>query len=266
MSKLDGLISDLMAEHEALDEEVAELEPERFRLATPAEGWTVADQLSHLAYYDTTAALALVNPEAFAEHKRALFAGEADPASDVALGRSVPPERLLADWRTSRRDLLDALEAADPEKRVAWYGPEMSLASFITARLMETWAHGQDVRDALGRPPVVSDRLRHICHLGFSARRYAYLVHGLDPSTEPVRVEATAPGGSAWLFGPTEATDSIRGSALGLALVFTQRRHPAETDVVAEGKAAGEWLAIAQAFAGPPGTGRRPGLGMPEPV
>jgi uncharacterized protein (TIGR03084 family) len=263
MGKLDGLLADLLAEHAALDAEVAGLPVSSFALLTPAEGWTVADQLSHLAYFDATASLALLHPAAFAEHKRALFVGELEPSADLALGRSVAPDRLLADWRRGRRELLDALAAADPGGRVPWYGPEMALTSFATARLMETWAHGQDVRDTLGRPPAVSERLRHICHLGFAARRYAYRVHGLEPPETAVRLEAVAPSGSTWAFGAEEAAQSIHGSALGVALVFTQRRHPDDTDVVADGESAAEWLSVAQAFAGPAGPGRRPGLGMP---
>lgn len=263
MGEPDGLIADLMAEQEALDKVVAPLEEKAWSAPTPAEGWTVRDQISHLAYFDTTAALALVSPERFAEHRAALLAGELAEASDVALGRSVASDRLLADWRTSRRDLLDALSAAAPAGRVPWYGPDMGLASFTTARLMETWAHGQDIRDALGLPAAVSDRLRHVCHIGVAARRYAFSVHGLQDPGTPVRVEAVAPSGSRWAWGPAEAPERLVGSALGLALVFTQRRHPDDTDVRAEGPTAARWLSIAQAFAGPAGPGRRPGLGMP---
>lgn len=263
MSRMDELLSDLSDEHESLDEVLADLTQAEWEAPTPAEGWQVRDQISHLAYFDTTASLALVAPERFEEHKAGLLAGEQGRAPDVALGRSVDGRHLLADWRTGRRDLLDAARGADPERRVPWYGPEMSLASFTTARLMETWAHGQDVRDALGLPASVSRRLRHICHIGVSARRYAFLVHGLtDPGT-PVRVEAIAPDGETWAWGPDDAQEQITGSALGLALVFTQRRHPADTEVSAKGATAQQWLSIAQAFAGPAGPGREPGLGMP---
>ncbi|MGO9909545.1 MAG: TIGR03084 family metal-binding protein [Acidimicrobiales bacterium] len=263
MTRMDELLSDLGDEHDALDDVLTDLTQAEWQTATPAEGWQVRDQISHLAYFDTTAALALVSPDRFEEHKAALMAGEAGSAPDVALGRSVDGRHLLADWRTGRRDLLDAARAADPARRVPWYGPDMSLASFTTARLMETWAHGQDVRDALGLPASASHRLRHICHIGVSARRYAYLVHGLtDPGT-PVKVVAVAPDGEIWTWGPDDAEETLTGTALGLALVFTQRRHPADTEVIANGATAQQWLSIAQAFAGPAGPGREPGLGMP---
>ena len=261
MSRIDGLLADLAEEQEALDGVVAPLDELAWSAPTPAEGWQVRDQVSHLAYFDATAALALVAPDRFAEHRRALFAGEVVPGADVALGRSVEAIRLLADWRTGRRDLHDALAASDEARRVPWYGPDMSLASFATARLMETWAHGQDVRDALGLPPAASDRLRHVCHLGVAARRYAHLVHGVDDDGTPIRVEVTSPGGSVWAWGPEGAEETITGSALSFALVVTQRRHVDDTDLAATGAAARRFLSVAQAFAGPAGPGRRPGLG-----
>lgn len=41
--------------------------------------------------------------------------------------------------------------------------------------------------------------------------------------------------------------------------MVTQRRHPADTDLVATGPEVEEWLGLAQAFAGAPGPGREPG-------
>jgi uncharacterized protein (TIGR03084 family) len=128
----------------------------------------------------------------------------------------------------------------------------MSIASFTTARLMETWAHGADVRDALGVPIEPSARLRHIIHLGVTARPFSFAVHGVTDPGDPIRIEATGPDGSTWTWGPADATDRVSGSALDLALVLTQRRHRSRTDVVARGAAAEQWLAIAQAFAGAP--------------
>jgi uncharacterized protein (TIGR03084 family) len=124
----------------------------------------------------------------------------------------------------------------------------MSLASFTTARLMETWSHGADVRDALGVPIEPNDRLRHICHIGVGARAYSFAVHQVDDPGDPIRVVATDTG---WAWGPEDAANRIEGSALDLALVFTQRRHPSRTSVHASGPVAEQWLSIAQAFAGP---------------
>jgi uncharacterized protein (TIGR03084 family) len=252
------LAADLAAEHEALDVLVADLAVEEWVRPTPADGWSVADSVSHLTYFDATASLALTDPLAFAEH-----AATREDGSDVTLGRSVPGPELLATWREGRAALLAAIGRADPAARVPWYGPSMSLASFVTARLMETWAHGADVADALGRDLVVTDRLRHVVHIGVRARPYAFMVHGVQDPGTAVAVVATAPDGSEWSWtsGSDETgsvAETLRGPARDLALVFTQRRHPSDTAVVAEGPTAGQWLRIAQAFAGPAGPGRAP--------
>jgi uncharacterized protein (TIGR03084 family) len=247
------LLADLAAEHAALDARVATLDDDGWRSPTPSEGWTVADGVSHLAFFDRTAVLALTDPDAFTAHLSSMAAGPPEP--DVALGRSGDHAALLGSWREGRAALLAAAGAADPSVRVPWYGPAMSFASFVSARLMETWAHGQDVADALGRPPVESDRLRHVIHLGVGARAYSFRVRGLTDPGDPVRVEATDRG---WSWGPADAADRVAGSALGLALVLTQRRHRADTDVTVAGPTATAWMAIAQAFAGPAGPGRPP--------
>jgi len=132
----------------------------------------------------------------------------------------------------------------------------MSPASFSTARLMEYWAHGQDVVDALGVERAGTDRLRHICHLGVRTRGFAYANRGLPVPTEPVAVRLTSPTGQTWLYGDPDATEQVAGTALDFCLLVTQRRHRDDTALVAQGASADEWLSIAQCFAGPPGGGR----------
>ena len=134
----------------------------------------------------------------------------------------------------------------------------MSAASFISARVMETWAHGQDVADTLGVSREPTHRLRHVAHVGVRARPFSYVTRGLPVPPEPVRVELTGPAGETWTWEP-DATDSVTGDALDFCLVVTQRRHVADTDLAINGPLAEEWMTIAQAFAGPPGQGRAPG-------
>lgn len=257
MVTLAEVCSDLAEEHGALDRHVAALAAKDWDRPTPATGWTVRDQISHLAYFDGTATLALVDPDGFARHLAEdgpALAGPIPP--DVALGRTLAPAALLERWRAGRGHVLDALAGADPAARVPWYGPPMSPTSFGTARLMETWAHGVDVTDTAGRPPASSARLRHVIHIGVRARPYAFRVNGLEDPPTPVAVVADAPDGSVWTWGDPAGAEALRGPALDLALAFTQRRHPADTAVVASGPVAAQWLAIAQAFAGPAGPGR----------
>jgi uncharacterized protein (TIGR03084 family) len=136
----------------------------------------------------------------------------------------------------------------------------MGVVSLATARLMETWAHGQDVADALGVRRTPTARLRHVAHLGVATFRYSFTATGREAPHVPVRVELTAPDGELWTWGVADATDRVTGSALGFCLLVTQRRHRDDTDVKSVGPVATEWLSIAQSFAGPAGSGRQPGM------
>jgi uncharacterized protein (TIGR03084 family) len=155
--------------------------------------------------------------------------------------------------------MLDVFRPLDRRARIPWYGPSMSALSFATARLEETWGHGQDVADALGARRADTDRLRHVAHLGVLTRGYSFKNQGRPVPTEEVRVDLRSPSGEAWAWGAASAINRVAGSARGFCLVVTRRRHVADTDLVVEGPVAREWMEIAQAFAGPPGSGRRPG-------
>jgi uncharacterized protein (TIGR03084 family) len=255
---LEELLADLSAESDALERMVIDLPPDAWRTPTPAEGWTVAHQIGHLAWTDEVAGLAAQDPGAFADLlKRAVAEPHAidDAASEAA---AVEPPELLQRWQRARTTLADALQAVPAGTRLPWFGPPMSPASMATARLMETWAHGQDVADALGLPHEAGARLRHVAYLGVRTRDFAYALNGRTPPAEPFRVELTAPGGDPWSWGPDDATQVVRGPAADFCLLVTQRRHRDDLALEAFGAAADAWLDIAQAFAGPPGGGRAP--------
>ena len=172
---------------------------------------------------------------------------------------------LLKWWREERNVLINALARMGPKDRLPWYGPSMSAVSFATARLMETWAHGQDVVDALGVSRLATDRLRHIAHLGNITFGWSFTNRQMEVPQVPVRVELIAPSGELWSWGPEDAGDIIRGSALGFCLVVVQRRHYADTDLIITGETAQKWMTVAQCFAGPPalgpGSGKFPKMG-----
>jgi uncharacterized protein (TIGR03084 family) len=259
MGPVDALCNDLAAEHDDLDRIVAGAD---LGVPSPAPGWTVGDQISHLWFFDQQALLAMTDPDRFAAHAARLRAEmETGTGTDMSVepGRALGADELLERWRADRRRLVDHARTVDPKARVPWYGPSMSARSFITARLMETWAHGQDVADALGVGRVPTDRLRHVAHIGVGARAFSYVANGRAPREAEVRVELVAPSGDQWTWGPPEASDVVRGPALDFCLLVTQRRHRDDLALEVEGDAANEWMAIAQAFAGPPGHGRQPG-------
>lgn len=254
---MDQICDDLLAECEALDAVVASLGEAQWDTPTPAAGWSVRDQISHLWFFDVRETMALTDPDAFAADMRELFASGGTEAS-VAPGRSMSGAELLERWRTDRNRLVDIARAVDPATRVPWYGPAMAARSAITARLMETWAHGQDVCDALGATRAPTARLRHVAHIGVRARPFSYMINGRDMPGEPVYVALHGPGGARWEWGEP-GPDRVEGDALDFCLVVTQRRHVDDTSLQVSGAAAADWIAIAQAFAGEPGGGRTPG-------
>jgi len=266
VTSLPDLLVDLEAEHAELDVLVAGLDDEAWARATPSPGWAVRDQVSHLAFFDDAATMALTEPERFGAVADAALASDADPMEEhLRRGRALAGAEVLAWWRGSRAQMMAAARTLAPHDRVLWFGPPMGALSFVSARIMETWAHGQDVADALGATRSPTARLRHIAHLGVRARPFSYAVRGLELPADDIRVELGAPGGERWEWGDPAAAASVRGSALDFCLVVTQRRHVLDTALEVRGAAAQEWLAIAQAFAGPPGPGRRPAPAGPEP-
>lgn len=255
---MEQICADLVAEHDALDAIVAGLTEQQWDTPTPAPGWSVRDQVCHLWFFDQRALMALTDPDAFAADAKALMAAGGTDAS-VQPGRAISGAAMLSCWRADRAELLAVARTVDPSARVPWYGPAMGARSFITARLMETWAHGQDVADALGAHREPTARLRHVAHIGVRARPFSYATNGREVPAGEVYVELHTPEGETLSWGPPDSVDRVTGPLLDFCLVVTQRRHHRDTALTITGPQATEWIDIAQAFAGPPGVGREPG-------
>ena len=153
----------------------------------------------------------------------------------------------------ARAGVLQALAAVPPGARVIWLGRPMGAGTLASARIMETWAHGEDVADALGVRRAATDRIRHVADLGVRTRDHSFRTHRLPVPDAPFRVELTAPSGAVWAWGPEDAEQRVTGPALDFALLVTRRRHPDDLLLRADGEQARKWLTIAQAFAGSPG-------------
>jgi uncharacterized protein (TIGR03084 family) len=263
---LIGLLSDLAAESQELDETVAVLSPVQWAVLTPAAGWTIAHQIAHLAWTDELSLRAACDPDGFRTTQNAArsdLTTRVDAAA--ANGATVAPCELLSRWRTARAALSSALAEIPPHTAIPWLGPDLSAPSMVTARLMETWAHGVDVRDALDHPTRATTRLRAVAHLGVRTRDYAFRQYRLSPPPEEFRVELTGPDHQVWTWGPAEATQRVTGPALDFCLCVTRRRHRDDLALRTTGGEADRWLDIAQAFAGPAGTGRSPTSPDPPP-
>ncbi|MCW2831493.1 MAG: hypothetical protein JWP31_2185 [Aeromicrobium sp.] len=254
MGRLDDVLSDLTAESLQVDQWVAGLTADGWTTVTTPQGWTVTHQVAHLHWTDLTSIAAIREPDEFA---RVLELSTLDPGGFVDTATEemalVPPEDLLPAWREGRVELDAALRSVPDASKVPWFGPPMSPTSMATARIMETWAHGRDIGEALGLQIPETSRTRHVCHIGVRARGFAYLVRGEQAPDVEIRVELTGPDGDLWTWGPQDAAERVTGTGADFALLATRRRHLDDVDVVADGPHAAHWLTIVQAFAGLPG-------------
>ena len=260
---LETVLRDLAAEGGELDDLVRGLTEAQWRLPTPAPGWDIATTVGHLAWTDEAAAAACAAADGDTRGWDALVrevVEDVEGVVDAAAARigSASPTDLLQRWRQARTALTDDLRTVPDGVRLPWFGPPMSPVSMATARFMETWAHGLDVRAALGHEYTPTDRIRHVAHLGVRTRGFSFATNGLPAPQDEVRVELAAPSGATWAFGPPDAAQRVSGSAYDFCLLVTQRTHRLDTDLTAVGADADRWLDIAQCFAGPAGAGREP--------
>jgi uncharacterized protein (TIGR03084 family) len=261
---MDDLCADLLAEYDELASLVDGFDATQWALPTGFFHWTPWDEIAHLLYFDEAAMAALADPAAFAPSAQDLLARMVAGEQISGICRRqfghLDGAALTARWRPVYRRLVEQLSGCDPKARLPWYGPSMSARSFATARLMECWAHGQDVWDAVRRRRPVHARLRHIAHLGVSTYGWSFAVRGAQPPGPAPWVDLEGPGGQRWTWGAPDAAAAIRGPALDFCRVVTQRRHVDDTRLQVEGEAARAWMAVAQCFAGEPATGPAPGV------
>jgi len=250
---------DLLAEYRELDALAASLNAAQWRQPGAFYGWSAWDEIAHLCYFDQTALQSATEPEAFLRGAQALGALMAAGGHISAVAREqyghLDGPALLAYWRPVHERLAATLAALDPKARLPWYGPPMSARSFATARLMETWAHGQDVWDTVGRIRQPTARLRHIAHIGATTYGWTFVNRGEAVPGPAPHVALSAPDGQTWTWNDPQPDNFVRGSAEDFCLLVTQRRHLDDTALAYSAGPAQMWLAQAQCFAGPPATG-----------
>jgi uncharacterized protein (TIGR03084 family) len=262
---MDNICKDLSAQYLEFDTLVSSLSRKKWFAVTPFFGWTIYDQVAHVAFFDRQALLAIKAPKIFTDSTKSILQllsseGEWPPKTNPLLGPEHPDE-LMNLWRTTRTELLKRLEHIVPKQRIVWYGPDMSARSFATARLMEVWAHSQDVFDTLRVKRKNTARLQHVAHIGVTTFAWSFAVRNLSPPRSRPRVELIGPSGEFWVWGEPDAEETVTGSAEEFCMVVTQRRNIADTRLQYRGDQVKQWLSFAQAFAGvaqtPPAPGER---------
>ena len=255
---------DFLDESETLAAVLAGLAEGDWQRETQFKRWTLDDIVVHLHFWNRAADLSLVDPEGFGQLARKVVAraqadGSLRPIENETVAARGPA--LYDAWTTQYRDMAGRWGALDPKTRVKWVGPEMSVKSSITARQMETWAHGQAVFDQLGLERRDTDRIRNIVVLGVNTFGWSHTVQGLAVPEKIPLLRLRSPSGEEWVFGDADSGNRITGAAVEFAQVVTQTRNIADTHLRVEGDVATRWMATAQCFAGtretPPVAGTR---------
>lgn len=244
---------DFRDESSALACQLLPLTDAEFEIPTLFKGWTINNILRHLHVWNIAAGKSLEGDEAFADFMAKLMAG--GPAlrfaeREAAYLVGVAGAELLDAWMTGFDDLATRFARTDPKLRLKWVGPDMSAISSVTARLMETWSHGQAVYDVLGVERTNADRIGNIVLLGVNTYGWAFKNRKEEPPGPMPRLRLTAPSAAIWEYG--EGNDLIEGDAAEFCQIVSQCRNIADTSLLVEGPVATRWMAIAQCFAGPP--------------
>lgn len=241
------ILADLVAEQQLLDQYLQSIRDRDWGTKTPAAGWDVRDQVSHLAWSEEYAYNALEEGGSRLADAFHHESGELFTAVGVQQGRTMRPQEVIEWWRGSRAKVVDSLSRKDPTERIPWFAGSMSAKAFATARQMETWAHGLDIHASFGDESEDSTRLRHIAWLGWRSLPYAFELAGED-YTEPVRVELIGPDYSKWVYGPGDTSQVIRGSAGEFCRVAVRRLAANMTSLRTEGDIAALALRVVRAY------------------
>lgn len=260
MSDTNPVIAALTADGASFDALVADLPEAAWATPTPAAGWSIAHQVAHTAATFRLAGLAAADPAAFGKLAAGL-SPDFDANVDAAMAPflALPPAQLLAAFRGERDRAVAALAAVPGDQVVPWLVRPLPPAVLACAGMMELFAHGQDIADALGVRREWTDRLQFLVSFAVRVWDFGYLARNLPVPDVEFRFEITGPSGAVWSFGPADAANRVTGPAEDLCLLTTRRRHHSDLAITATGPQAQAWLEIAQCYRGPAGEGRAPG-------
>lgn len=257
--------TDFLEASDALFELLAAAPASAFSRPTLFKDWTIDDVLGHLHMWNVAAEISLTDPDEFRpfvqRYRDALAGGESRQDYTLRWLDGAVGHELLRVWRDNYVRMAERFASADPKARVRWVGPDMSVRSSLTARQMETWAHGQEVFDLMGVERRDTDGIRSIAVLGVNTYGWTFANRKL-PAPAPVpHVRLTAPSGAIWRWNEPDEANLVEGSAVEFCQVVTQVRNIADTRLKVQGESATRWMALAQCFAGdpndPPAAGTR---------
>jgi uncharacterized protein (TIGR03084 family) len=255
---------DLLAESEELHAFLKTLGGEDWARPTGFMKWTPWDVVAHLHFFDLVSLASLAGEEAFAARRDQFVKHVMDGLGSAEIARlefgDLTPRELLARWRATDRDMATQLGESDPKRRLPWFGPDMGVRMFTTARYMETWAHGQEIYDLKKAQRNHTDRIKNIATIGMKTFGWTFINRKLEVPGPPPYVRLTAPSGAIWEWNEPSETECVRGDAVDFCRVVTQVRNVSDTSLEVVGDVANRWISIAQCFAGPPVDPPKPGV------
>ena len=254
---------DLLDEAAELEDFLQTLGEADWKRPTGFMDWTPWDVVAHLLFFDEVSLVALEGGDAFAARREELVKELMTGRTNQELGREaygrLGPKELLARWRETDTAMATQLGESDPKRRLPWFGPDMGVRMFTTARYMETWAHGQEIFDLMGAPRTYSDRIKNIAVIGMKTFGWTFVNRKLEIPGPPPYVRLVAPSGEIWEWNEPSEQEFVRGDAADFCHVVTQGRNVADTALEVGGPVANQWMSIAQCFAGGPVDPPQPG-------
>lgn len=239
------ILSDLVAEQQFLDQFLQRITLRDWDRPTPADGWTIRDTISHLADSEMFTAEVIAGTADLTPYRSATDLDDLRQEA-VLKGRQMRPQDVIEWWRGGRAKVVEPLSHMKAGDRVEMIAGSMSAKTLATTRLMETWAHGLDIYAAMDAEIEDTQRIRHVCWLGWRTLPYAFKLAGEDYT--PVRVEVIGPGYAKWIYGPEDAANLIKGSASDFARLVVRRTTPDKTRLKVTGEGAQRAMELARAY------------------
>ena len=258
---------DLIDEMEEFHAFLQTLSEEDWDTPTLFMDWTPWDVVAHLHYFDLVSMAALQGEEQFANTQKELIDSIMAGRTNAEIARErfagMNAQELMEAWRRDCIDMATQLGESEPKRRLPWFGPDMGVRMFTTARFMETWSHSQEVYDLKGVKRTYNDRMKNVAAIGVRTFGWTFINRKLEIPGAPPYVRITAPSGEIWEWNDPSEEETVRGDAAEFCHVVTQGRNIEDTNLEVRGQVATQWMAIAQCFAGgavdPPKPGVRKG-------
>ncbi|HIF96182.1 MAG TPA: TIGR03084 family protein [Myxococcales bacterium] len=254
---------DLLAEVEEFHLFLQTLDEDDWERPTGFMNWTPWDVVAHLHYFDLVSQTALEGEEPFKVRRDALIRSIGKGMTNAEIAREefgdISPANLLDRWMTTCRAMAAGLGESNPKRRLPWFGPDMGVRMFTTARYMETWAHSQEVYDLRGVKRVYNDRIKNVAAIGVRTFGWTFVNRKLEVPGAAPYLRLIAPSGEIWEWNDPSEAECVKGDAAEFCHVVTQGRNVEDTNLKVVGKVANEWMAIAQCFAGGPVDPPKPG-------